>query len=164
MEPTHRQEVEAILAGAGAEHRALLEQVSPALRASLPVDATGITQAIAHLAELAGLAGELQAQQARGHQANPAVLHGRVFGRAPLSADTVLAAFTDGARVRAGALQQLAEAAGGAPLAGEVRTLLAAHPPPADAAAPEAAADLRAAYAAQEQAAVTIAARLDARG
>ena len=47
---THRREVEAILAGARAEHRALLAQVSPALAASLPVDATGITQAIDHLA------------------------------------------------------------------------------------------------------------------
>jgi hypothetical protein len=163
MEASHRQEVEAILAGARAEHRSLLEHVSPALRASLPVDATGITQAIAHLAEHAGLADELAAEQASGHQANPAVLHGRVFGRAPLSPDTVLAAFTDGARVRAGALQQLAEAVGGAGLAGEVRALLAADPPPSDAAAPEAATDLRAAYAAQEQAAVAIAAHLDDR-
>jgi hypothetical protein len=162
MEPSHRQEIEAILAGAHAEHRSLLEHVSPALRASLPVDATGITQALEHLAAVAGLADELGAAQARGHEANPAVLHGRVFGRAPLSADTVLAAFTDGARVRALALQELAEAIGGAPLAGEVRTLLAAHPPPADAAAPEAAADLRAAYAAQEQATVQLAAHLDA--
>jgi hypothetical protein len=61
MLPTHRQEVEAILAGAQAEHAATLEHVSPA------------------------------------------VLHGRVFGRAPLSPDTVLAAFVDGARVTAGA-------------------------------------------------------------
>ena len=159
--PSHRQEIEAILAGARAEHRSLLEHVSPALRASLPVDATGITQAIERLAAIADLADELAADQARGHEANPAVLHGRVFGRAPLSPDTVLAAFTDGARVRALALQQLAEAIGGAPLGGEIRTLLAAHPPPADAEAREAAADLRAAYAAQEQATVQLAAHLD---
>lgn len=164
MEPSHRQEVEAILAGAHAEHRSLLEHVSPALRASLPVDATGIAQAIEHLAEIAGVADDLAAEQAAAHQANPAVLHGRVFGRAPLSADTVLAAFTDGARVRAVALQQLAEAVGGAGLTGEVRAVLAAHPPPADAAAPDAAADLRAAYAGQERAAVAIAAHLDVRG
>jgi hypothetical protein len=164
MPPTHRQEIEAILAGARAEHVALLEQVSPGLRASLPVDATGITQAIAHLAALVGLSGELEADQARGHQANPAVLHGRVFGRTPLSADTVLAAFTDGARVRARALQQLAEAVGGAELAGDVRATLTAAPPPADAGAAEAAGDLRAAYAAQEQAVVRIAADLDDRG
>jgi hypothetical protein len=162
MEPTHRQEVEAILAGAAAEQRSLLEHVSPALRASLPVDATGITQAIEHLAGLTGLSETLHADQARAHQANPAVLHGRVFGRAPLSPDTVLAAFTDGARVRAGALQQLAEAVGGDRLAAEIRTRLAADPPPADAAAPDAGADLRAAYAAQEQAVVAIAAHLDA--
>jgi hypothetical protein len=164
MEPTHRQEIEAILAGARAEHRSLLHRVSPALRASLPVDATGITQAIEQLGELAGVSERLQAEQAQAHRANPAVLHGRVFGRTPLSADTVLAAFTDGARVRAGALQMLAEEVGGPALAGEIRMLLAADPPPADAAAPEAAADLRAAYAAQEQAVVAIAAHLDARG
>jgi hypothetical protein len=42
--------------------------------------------------------------------------------------------------------------------------VLAAHPPPADAAAPDAAADLRAAYAGQERAAVAIAAHLDVGG
>ena len=52
---THQREVEAILAGARAERAALLDQLSPALRASLPVDATGITQAIDHLGEAAGL-------------------------------------------------------------------------------------------------------------
>jgi hypothetical protein len=164
MPPTHRQDVEAILAGARAEHAALLADVSPALRASLPVDATGITKAIEHLAGSAGLSGELQAEQVRGHQANPAVLHGRVFGRTPLSADTVLAAFTDGARVRAGALQRLAETIGGADLAGEIRTMLAAAPPPAGDATGEPAADLRATYAAQEQATVRIAAYLDDHG
>src|SRR5690242_20213579 len=48
---THRREVEAILAGARAERAALLDQLSPALQASLPVDATGITQAIDHLGD-----------------------------------------------------------------------------------------------------------------
>lgn len=161
-EPTHRQEVEAILAGAAAERRVLLEAVSPALRASLPVDATGITQAIEHLAAAVALADELRAEQAAGHRANPAVLHGRVFGRAPLSPDTVLAAFVDGARVRAGLLAHLAEAIGGDVLAGEVRGALAAHPlpQPDDAGATVA---LQEAYAAQERAVVTLAQRLDER-
>jgi hypothetical protein len=150
---SHRQEVEAILAGAAAEHRALLEHVSPALRASLPVDATGITQAIGHLADALGLSERLRGEQQRGHQANPAVLHGRVFGRTPLSADTVVAAFADGARVRASALAQLATAAGGDDLEREVAALLAEHPPTAD--------GLAEAYAAQERAAVLIASRLD---
>jgi hypothetical protein len=164
MEPSHRQEVEAILAGAKAEHRALLEHISPALRASLPVDATGITQAIEHLAQFAGVADELAAEQAAGHQANPAVLHGRVFGRAPLSPDTVLAAFVDGARVRAGVLQQLAEAIGGDALAAAVRGELSAHPPPsADAVGDEETVALQDAYAAQERVVVTLAGALDAR-
>ena len=100
-EPTHVQEIEAILASTAAERRALLEVVSPVLRASLPVDGTGIAQAIEHLGAAVELAEELRAEQREGHRANPAVLHGRVFGRAPLSPDTVLAAFVDGARVRA---------------------------------------------------------------
>jgi hypothetical protein len=150
---SHRSEVEAILAGARAEHRALLAHVSPALRASLPVDATGITQAIDHLGEAAGL--DLHREQLQGHRTNSAVLHGRVFGRAPLSRDTVLAAFVDGALVRAETLAHLAQAVGGDGLAGHVQTLLAAHPPAA--AEPE----LRAAYEAQEVAALRIAAHLD---
>src|ERR1700759_4942380 len=121
-EPTHVQEVEAILASTAAERRALLEAVSPALRASLPVDATGITQAIEHLGAAVELADELRDEQGDGHRSTPAVLHGRVFGRAPLSPDTVLAAFVDGARVRAGVLQQLAQAIGGDALTAAVRT------------------------------------------
>jgi hypothetical protein len=147
---THRLEVEAILAGARAERAALLEQLSPALRASLPVDATGITQAIDHLGDAAGL--DLHAEQVRGHKTNAAVLHGRVFGRAPLSRDTVLAAFVDGARVRAETLAHLAEAVGGAALQEDVELLLGRHPPTGD---------LAAAYSAQERAAVLIATRLD---
>jgi hypothetical protein len=163
-EPTHRQEVEAILAGAAAERRALLDAVSPALRVSLPVDATGIAQAIEHLAAAVQLGDELRAEQAAGHRANPAVLHGRVFGRAPLSPDTVLAAFVDGARVRAGVLAHLAEAIGGAPLVAEVAELLAGAPllPPPDEDA-DATAALQAAYAAQERAVVLLAERLDER-
>jgi hypothetical protein len=161
-EPTHRRQVEAILAGAAAERAALLEAVSPALRASLPVDATGIAQAIEHLAGAVDLGDELRAEQAEGHRANPAVLHGRVFGRAPLSADTVLAAFADGARVRAGVLAHLAEAIGGPGLAAEVDAALAGHPLPEPDQHGAAATDaLRAAYAAQERAVVLLAERLD---
>jgi hypothetical protein len=150
---THVREVEAILAGARAERAALLDQLSPALRASLPVDATGITQAIDHLGAAAGL--DLHREQVQGHKTNAAVLHGRVFGRAPLSRDTVLAAFVDGALVRAETLARLAHAVGGDPLAGDVRTLLDAHPPAA------AELELRAAYEAQEDAARRIAEHLD---
>jgi hypothetical protein len=159
--PTHRQEIEDILAAGRAEHGALLEQVSPQLRASLPVDAAGIARSIERIAELAGLEEEVSAQLAHGNRANPAVLHGRVFGRAPLSPDTVLAAFVDGARVRADVLLGLAEAVGGAPLAGDVAALLAEHPPPLDAGQADAAAALRDTYAAQERAVVWLAAGLD---
>ena len=158
MAPTHRQEIAAILAGARAERTALLSRLSPALRASLPVDATGIAQAIEHLADVAGLSDELRRRQARAHRANPAVLHGRVFGRAPLSPETVTAAFVEGARVRAGLLAELAGALGGPDLEDEVAALLAAQAPDpgADASA------LQAAYAAQEDAALLIADRVDA--
>lgn len=163
MAPSRRQEIEAILAGARAERAALLGALSPALRASLPVDATGITQAIDHLADLAGLSEDLRAEQARAHRTNPAVLHGRVFGRAPLSPETVAAAFAEGARVREHLLEQLAGALGGSALRDDVRALLAARPP--DLATPRApAAVLRDAYAAQEDAAVRIAEHLDAAG
>jgi hypothetical protein len=152
---THQREVEAILAGARAERAALLDQLSPALRASLPVDATGITQAIDHLGEAAGL--DLHSDQVQGHKTNSAVLHGRVFGRAPLSRDTVLAAFVDGALVRAGMLGALAARVGGDVLEQEVLGLFFEHPPvPAEP-------DLRAAYEAQEQAALWIAEALDER-
>ena len=159
---TYRAEVEAILSGARAERAALLAAVSEELRASLPVDATGITQAIEHLAGAVALRDELAAEQALGHRANPAVLHGRVFGRTPLSPDTVLAAFADGARVREGVLAHLAEAIGGGELALRVRAALALHPPPevvADAGATEA---LRRAYAAQERVVADLATELDA--
>jgi hypothetical protein len=162
MAPTHVEDITAILASTAAERRALLVAVSPELRASLPVDATGITQAIEHLAAAVELADELRAERAAGHRANPAVLHGRVFGRAPLSPGTVLAAFVDGARVRAGALGQLAEAIGGVDLAAAVRGELAAHALPAHDASGDAATEaLRDAYAAQERAVLCLAAALD---
>ncbi|MBI5105261.1 MAG: hypothetical protein HZB46_09820 [Solirubrobacterales bacterium] len=160
---THQEAVEAILAAARAQHALLLGQVSPGLQASLPVDATGITHAIARIAEATGRGDEVAAELAARHRANPAVLHGRVFGRAPLSTGTVLAAFVEGARVRADVLLELAEAAGGTELGEEVRALLVAAPPPVDAGVPGAADALRATYAAQERAAVRIAAALDAR-
>jgi hypothetical protein len=148
---SHRREVEAILAGARAEHRALLAAVSPALAASLPVDATGLTQAIDHLAEVGGLSPEtVHGEQVQGHRTNAAVLHLRVFGREPLAPETVRGAFVDGARVRAQALTRLAESLGGAALAAEVSALVSAE------------ADLPELYAAQERAAVRIAAYLDA--
>jgi hypothetical protein len=111
MRGTHREEVEAILVRARDEHAAVLEESSPALRASLPVDAGGITRAIDHLAAVVGLSAQLRDEQTREHRANSAVLHGRVFGRTPLSRATVLAAFVDGARVRAKALRRLIIAA-----------------------------------------------------
>ena len=147
---THRRQVEAILAGARAERAALLDQLSPALQASLPVDATGITQALDYLGETAGL--DLHAEQVKGHKTNAAVLHGRVFGRAPLSRDTVLAAFADGARVRAETLAHLAGEIGGTELQEQVGALLGQHPPGAD---------LAAAYGAQERATLLIAEHLD---
>jgi hypothetical protein len=148
---SHRREVEAILAGARAEHRALLAQVSPALAASLPVDATGLTQAIDHLAEVGGLSPEaVHGEQVQGHRTNAAVLHLRVFGREPLAPETVRGAYVDGARVRAQALTRLAHSLGGEALEAEVRALVSAE------------ADLPELYAAQERAAVRIAAHLDA--
>jgi hypothetical protein len=152
---SHRRDVEAILAGARAEHRALLAGVSEDLRASLPVDGTGITQAIDHLAAAGGLPPDaVHGEQVRAHRTNAAVLHGRVFGWAPLAPETVLAAFVDGARVRADALVRLARELGDAELEDEVRALVAAD----DAETEEA---LRALYAAQERAAVRIAVHLD---
>ena len=147
---THQAQVQAILAGARAERAALLEQLSPALRASLPVDATGISQALDHLGEAAGI--DAHAEQVEAHKTNAAVLHGRVFGRAPLSRDTVHAAFVDGARVRAATLAHLAEVVGGSSLVIDVGRLIEGAPPDGD---------LAAAYAAQEQAAVVIAQHLD---
>ena len=163
MPVSHREEVEAILGRARDEHVTLLEQLSPPLRASLPVDAAGITRAIDHLAAVVGLSARLRDEQTRGHRANPAVLHGRVFGRTPLSRATVLAAFVEGARVREGALRQLARRVGGSKLEDAVRELLAARAPELAGDDDTADAVLRAVYAAQEEAAMVIATHLDAR-
>jgi hypothetical protein len=156
-------QVEAVLDDARAAHAELLASVAPGLRASLPVDATGVTQAIEILAAAAGIAGEIRAARDRLNRANPAVLHGRVYGRTPLGPDTVVAAFAEGARVRATLLERVAEAIGGSDLRDDVRALLADHPLP-DGEDPERIVALRATYAAQERAVLLCAGRLDASG
>jgi hypothetical protein len=161
MEVTHRCQVEALLAGAAAEHASLMSHLSPELQASVPVDAQGVTQAIDHLATAAGLSRSERRDLIRPHAVNPAVLHARVFGRAPLTRATVIASFVDGARVRADTLAALADAVGGEPLGQEVRRLLVEYPPPVDPEGQDVVPGLRATYAAQERAAVMIAASLD---
>jgi hypothetical protein len=161
MSATCRDRVEAMLADAAARHAALLPQLPPHVRASLPVDAQGITEAIDFLAETAGLSVAERRALIRPHAVNPAVMHARVFGAAPLDEGTIVGSFVDGARVRAEALVGLAEAVGGEGLSGEVRSLLIEHPLPLAGDGLAAAPALRAAYAAQERAAVAIATRLD---
>jgi hypothetical protein len=161
MELAHRARVEALLAEAAAEHASLLAHLPPQLQASLPVDAQGITRAIDHLAVAAGLSEGERRGLIRPHAVNPAVLHARVFGRAPLDRDTVIGSFVEGARVRADALGALADTVGGEPLGREVRSELVAYPLPAGGDGDEVVAALRAAYMAHERAAVMIAARLD---
>jgi hypothetical protein len=162
MTLTHQAYVEALLAEAAAEHAALLHGLTPELRASLPVDAQGVTRAIDHLARAAGLSEGERRDLLRPHAVNPAVMHARVFGRAPLTRATVIGSFVDGARVRADALVGLADAVGGGTLGAEIRALLAEHPPPVAADGDDVLPALRATYAAQERAAVVIAAGLDA--
>jgi len=166
-------QVEAAIDAAHAAHAEMLEAVPAGLRASLPVDATGVTQGIEILAAAVGVEAEIRAARDRLNRANPAVLHGRVFGRgAPLAPETVVAAFADGARVRATLLERLASEIDGAELRDEVRGLLAEHPPPGGEGEgdPDASpaghaarlAALRAAYDAQERAVLLCAGRLDA--
>ena len=164
MADSHRARVEALLAEAAAQHVTLLTQLPPDLQASLPVDAQGVTHAIDHLATAAGLSADERHALIRPHATNPAVMHARVFGRAPLARETVIGSFVDGARVRADALVALADTVGGAPLGSEVRALLVAHPPPVAADGPDVVDALRATYAAQERAALVIAAGLDSTG
>jgi len=161
MEVTHRGRVETLLADSAAAHVSLLCQLSPELQASLPVDAQGVTAAIDHLATAAGLSDSERHALIRPHAVNSAVLHARVFGRAPLARETVVASFVEGARVRADALAALADTVGGEELGAEVRRLLVAHPPPVGADGDDVVPALRATYAAHERAAVMIAARLD---
>ena len=162
MDTSHRGQVEALLRAAADEHAALVSALPPDLEASLPVDAQGITQAIDHLAAAAGFSDTERRALVRPHAVNPAVLHARVFGRAPLTRETVIASFVEGARVRADALAALADAVGGEPLGREIRTLLVADPPPVRAAGRDVVPALRATYEAHERAAVLIAAGLDA--
>jgi hypothetical protein len=162
MNETHRDHVETLLADAAAAHDGLIARLPADMQASLPVDAQGVTQAIDHLAVAAGLTPDERLELIKPHAVNPAVLHARVFGRAPLAPETVIGSFVDGARVRADALAALADTVGGEALGTQVRNLLVAAPPPVQARGPEVIAALRATYAAQEQAAVLIATRLDA--
>ena len=161
MEVSHRDHVQGLLTDAAAAHAELTSQLPANLQASLPVDAQGVTQAIDHLAAAAGLSDDERLALIRPHAVNPAVLHARVFGRAPLARETVIGSFVDGARVRADALGELADVVGGVSLGAEVRRLLVDDPPPVQTQGPAVVAALRATYAAQEQAALLIADRLD---
>jgi hypothetical protein len=161
MKGVHRRRVEALLQEAAVDHDRLTATLPAELRESLPVDAQGVTRAIDHLASASGFSDGERRALVRPHAVNPAVLHARVFGPAPLSRGTVIGAFVDGARVRAEALAALADAVGGEALGTEVRTLLTEYPPPADADDEAVVPALRATYAAQERAAVMIAAQLD---
>lgn len=158
---THRDRVEALLADAAAEHASLMVHLPPAIRASIPVDAQGVTQAIDHLALAAGLSVAERRELVRPHAVNPAVMHARVFGPAPLARETVIASFVDGARVRADALSALADMIGGEPLGQEVRRLLVENPPPIRTEGDDVLPALRETYDAHERAALLIAARLD---
>ena len=65
------------------------------------MDAQGVAAAIDYLAETAGFSAEERRALIWPHGVNPAVLHARVFGGAPLGRGTVIGAFVEGARVRA---------------------------------------------------------------
>jgi hypothetical protein len=166
MVASHRAHVEELLAEAQAAHNALLESVPADVRASLPVDAQGITRAIDHIAGAAGFSAVERRQLVTPHAVNPAVLHARVFGAAPLADETVVGAFVEGARVRAESLVTLADSVGDEDLVQQVHALLIDHPlPTADGreTTTDPATALRDAYAAQEQATLLIAACLDTR-
>ena len=164
MVASHRAHVEELLAEAQAAHTALLDAVPADVRASLPVDAQGITRAIDHIASAAGFTSAERRQLVTPHAVNPAVLHARVFGAAPLTDETVVGAFVEGARVRADALVTLADSVGDEQLIQQVHALLIDHPLPT-ANGRETTTDptiaLRDAYAAQEEVTLMIAAYLD---
>lgn len=162
VESTHRDRVQALLDQAAADHGTLVAQLPADLQASLPVDAQGVTRAIDLLAVAAGLDGDARQALQRPHAVNPAVLHARVYGRAPLTRETVIGSFVEGARVRADALAALADEIGGEPLGRRVRALLIAHPPPVQAEGDDVVPALRATYAAHERAALLLAERIDA--
>ena len=130
MEVTHRGYVETVMSEAAAEYADRMSRTAPELRASLPVDAQGVTRAIDHLAAAAGLSADERRALISPHAVNPAVMHARVFGVGPLARETVIGSFVEGARVRADALAALADRVGGEPLGRDVRALLVAHPPP----------------------------------
>jgi hypothetical protein len=157
----HRAHVEKLLREAAAEHAALIPRLPADLQESLPVDAQGLTRAIDHLADEAGLSQSERRALVKPHALNPAVLHARIFGTAPLTTETVIAAFIEGARVRADSLGALADRIGGTALGAQVRHVLLESPPPVTAEGPEVVAALRQTYAAQERAAVLIATSLD---
>jgi hypothetical protein len=161
MAETHRARVEWLLRNAAAEHAGMVAQLPADLQASLPVDAQGVTRAIDHLATAAGLSVEERRALIRPHAVNPAVMHARVYGGAPLTVETVIGSFVEGARVRAEALAALADAIGGEPLGTRIRALLIANPPPVGADGPDVIVQLRATYDAQERAALLIAQGLD---
>jgi hypothetical protein len=163
MESTHREQVQALLDQAAADHQTLVAQLPANLQASLPVDAQGVTRAIDLLAVAAGLDADDRRALQRPHAVNPAVLHARVYGRAPLTRETVIGSFVEGARVRADALAALADEIGGEPLGRRVRSLLIAHPPPVRTEGTDVVPTLRATYAAHERAALLLAERLDLR-
>jgi hypothetical protein len=158
----HRRQVQQLLDEASQAHAELIERVAPEIAESIPVDAQGVAAAIDYLAEAAGFSAEQRRALIRPHGVNPAVLHARVFGAAPLRRGTVIGAFVEGARVRADALTALADAVGVAELGQAVRRLLTADPLPGEAEGDEAVDALRAAYAAHERAALLVAERLDA--
>jgi hypothetical protein len=147
-----------MLRAAAANHAALLPQLPPELQASLPVDAQGITEAIDYVAEVAGLDADERRTLIRPHGVNPAVMHARVFGGAPLAEETVMGSFVEGARVRADALASLADRIGAS---AEIRELLVEEPLPLPDDGFAGVPALRAAYAAQERAVIAIATRLD---
>lgn len=158
---THREQVQALLDQAANDHEQLVRQLPANLQASLPVDAQGVTRAIDLLATAAGLDLDERRALLAPHAVNPAVLHARVYGRAPLSRETVIGSFVEGARVRAEALAALADEVGGEPLGRRVRALLIANPPPVAAGGDDVVPALRATYAAHERATLLIAERLD---
>jgi hypothetical protein len=158
---THRDRVEAMLADAAARHQALLPQLPEHVRASLPVDAQGITEAIDFLAETAGFSSDERRTLIRPHAVNPAVMHARVFGGAPLAEETIMGSFVEGASVRADALAHLADAVGGPALAAEVRAVLVEHPLPLAGSGLSGVPALRLAYESHERAVLIIATRLD---
>jgi hypothetical protein len=158
---THRNRVGAMLRDAAARHAALLPQLPEHVRASLPVDAQGITEAIDYLAEAAGFSSDERRTLIRPHAVNPAVMHARVFGGEPLAVETVMGSFIEGASVRADALARLADTVGGPSLEAEARAVLVEHPLPLADAGLSGIPALRAAYESQERAVILIATRLD---